>query len=472
MEPNHPPALGPRGQAVDFAAVDANPGLEPGRAHQGLPLGPVRAGAAAVQARHGGVGGLVAEHLVAEGGRPLEDEGGDADLGPIRAAPRERGPQPGARLETEPLRQIRHSPEGAPGSEGLPRAAVDCDRVPARSLPHEGLTYHGSVQDREGTGAAWDAERWVARFREASQNRHREGLRALRCEVFESTVRAVRERGYATQAGRVDLDAGGHYDALHAGTRFHARADELAIPEARLGSFRTQVTVRNADCLEVARQLGSEEAAPLVLNMASRRNPGGGVWHGAGAQEENLFRRSNLLHSLYQFVEYGAEHDVPPDPEGRRYPIPREAGGIYSPPARIFRSSERTGYAFLQEPYEAAFVTVPAIPEPDLEEREGRLWLTPAMAEATRRKIRAILRIGAHHGHADLVLSAFGCGAFRNPPHHMARLFRETLAEPGFEGVFRRVVFAVIDDHNAYRPESPEGNFQPFARELRESGAR
>jgi len=109
---------------------------------------------------------------------------------------------------------------------------------------------------------------------------------------------------------------------------------------------------------------------------------------------------------------------------------------------------------------------VPAIRDPELEERDGLPWLVPHLAEATRRKMRGLLRMAAHHGHADLVLSAWGCGAFRNPPHHVARLFRETLAEPGLAGAFRRVVFAILDDHNAVRPESPEGNLAPFAREL------
>jgi uncharacterized protein (TIGR02452 family) len=111
-------------------------------------------------------------------------------------------------------------------------------------------------------------------------------------------------------------------------------------------------------------------------------------------------------------------------------------------------------------------LTVPAINDPDCVERDSRQWLTEEMALATQVKIRAILRIAAHHNQTDLVLSAFGCGAFRNPPHHMAELFRAVLAEGEFKGVFRRVAFAVIDDHNAFRPESPEGNYLPFEREL------
>ena len=92
------------------------------------------------------------------------------------------------------------------------------------------------------------------------------------------------------------------------------------------------------------------------------------------------------------------------------------------------------------------------------------------MARATQVKIRAILRIAAHHDQADLVLSAFGCGAFRNPPQHMAELFRAVLVEAEFDGVFRRVTFAVIDDHNAFHHASPEGNYLPFERALARDG--
>jgi uncharacterized protein (TIGR02452 family) len=313
---------------------------------------------------------------------------------------------------------------------------------------------------------AWDSAGWAERFRGASKRGDRDELRSLRKAVFRSTLEVVRDRRYEAGGHTVALDLNGEYEKLARETVFYSSTDELVVPAERRNRFETSVTVENADCLRVAHRIGGEGSMPAVLNMANRHTPGGGVLDGAGAQEENLFRRTALLLSLYPFGEHHAEYELEPGPRGQRYPIPCESGGIYSPPTAVFRSSERTGYAFLSRPFFVAFLTVPAISDPELVEREGRLWLSEAMAEGTVRKIRAILRIAARHGHADLVLSAFGCGAFRNPPHHVARLFRETLAEGEFAGVFRRVVFAVIDDHNAGASHNPEGNYQPFAREF------
>ena len=307
---------------------------------------------------------------------------------------------------------------------------------------------------------------WLEAFGKASRTRDPRGLRQLRADVFQTTVECVRQRGYDLGGFSVELDPGDEYQGLQEGTVFHASTDELITKTNRRGVFETAVSVVPGDSLDTAFEFVKNGQPPLVLNMANRQNPGGGALGGAGAQEENLFRRSNLFWSLYAFAEYAEQYGVTPDPAGHQYPIPRSSGGIYSPDAQVFRSSEATGYALLPAPYPVSFVTVPAINRPAMEERDGQTWLTPQMTRITQGKIRAILRIAAHHGHLDLVLGAFGCGAFRNPPHHMARLFREILEDQEFAGVFRHVAFAILDDHNAHRPDSREGNLLPFQREL------
>jgi hypothetical protein len=100
------------------------------------------------------------------------------------------------------------------------------------------------------------------------------------------------------------------------------------------------------------------------------------------------------------------------------------------------------------------------------------LRLAPEVVVRTKDKIRVILNIAAEHGHDSLVLrssfvlttpharavmltpqrlspslsllhSAFGCGAFCNPPDHMAELFREVL-EKEYQGCFKHICFAIF----------------------------
>ncbi len=69
--------------------------------------------------------------------------------------------------------------------------------------------------------------------------------------------------------------------------------------------------------------------------------------------------------------------------------------------------------------------------------------LHPDFAAKTRDKIICLLSAAAHTGNTVLVLGALGCGAFQNPPQHMALIFRDVLQLPQFQGRFERVVFAV-----------------------------
>jgi hypothetical protein len=38
--------------------------------------------------------------------------------------------------------------------------------------------------------------------------------------------------------------------------------------------------------------------------------------------------------------------------------------------------------------------------------------------------------------------------------------------EPEFKNMYCRIIFAILDDHNAYQKHNPEGNFKPFVEEF------
>lgn len=309
----------------------------------------------------------------------------------------------------------------------------------------------------------WDGNDWLTRFHDKSYGHER--FRALRKEVFLHTVQTVIAGHYRSINGREVFLEHSELMAAHRRTEFYSDAGEIRCSKPKMESA-TRFDVIEADCLEVFRLISKAGYNPAVLNMASNSYPGGGVQDGAGAQEENLFRRSTAFSSLYQFVDIAAQYGVDRN-QDFSYPIPRKSGGIYSPDVIIFRSSESTGYYLLDHPYTVSMISVAAISRPRLTKTDGKLRIVNDLIEPSKEKIRTILRIAAHHGHDALVLSALGCGAYLNPPEHMTELFAAVFAEAEIQDVFRFVVFAIIDDHNNRKSHNPVGNIIPFQQVFR-----
>ena len=71
-----------------------------------------------------------------------------------------------------------------------------------------------------------------------------------------------------------------------------------------------------------------------------------------------------------------------------------------------------------------------------------------AYVAGCKEKIRTILRMSANTGHDSVVLGAFGCGAFGNKPDVTAKIFKDVMLEPEFQGHFREIAFGVINDRN------------------------
>ena len=271
-------------------------------------------------------------------------------------------------------------------------------------------------------------------------------------DIFAETIRICQAGYYAAPSGAV-VRLPAIRDVLKASVFYQNPPEVDGVPT--IGT--TVCDAVNGDCIDVTRKLVEDGYKPIMLNMVNRHTPGGGVINGARAQEESLFRQSNLCVSLYQFDEYHAGLLGLPLGNGR-YPMDRDTGGIYSGRVMFFRESSRNGDCLVETPFECAVVSVAAINRPDL--TPDGLLVDWAVA-ATKKKIRTMLRIGLLHGHDAIVLGAWGCGAFRNPPEHMAQLFHEVLREAEFADKYRVVRFAVIEDHN-----SRHSNFAPFDREF------
>jgi len=282
-------------------------------------------------------------------------------------------------------------------------------------------------------------------------------LQKLRIDEYTNTKLLVSQGWYVTERGnKITFD---NDNQMLSGTVFYEK--EVNVSDKSVLKEPTFVEVLNRDSIVAGKELLDKGYNPAVLNMASPVNPGGGVASGAAAQEETLFRRTNLFRSLYQFVPYASTFNI--KRSEKQYPLNERFGGIYTPMATVFREEEKDGFKLLDQPYKLSFITVAGVRNPDL---AAQGLMTEKFAELTKDKIRTIFRLGLLHGHDSLVLGALGCGAFHNPPHHVARLFHEVMYEKEFKDKYKYIVFAILNDHNSHKEHNPKGNFLPFEEEF------
>jgi len=188
------------------------------------------------------------------------------------------------------------------------------------------------------------------------------------------------------------------------------------------------VDVVEEDTLHCASRLYNETDNPTVgvLNMACHLHAGGGLLHGAGAQEENLCRRTNLMNHLGSV----------------KYPLDIGTCAV-SKRVHYFRGPEDVGYPFLRREEQKKFVVLSSAAYAGPPTINGKsLGITHAAGIYLT--MCAIVRGGKQAGCNVLVLSALGCGAYGTPPKDVARLFSYAIKNEGFEG---KIVFAILPDH-------------------------
>ncbi len=194
------------------------------------------------------------------------------------------------------------------------------------------------------------------------------------------------------------------------------------------GNQETQLRVVNTTTLDAARELVQSGHDAVVLNFASAKNPGGGFLIGARAQEEYLCRSSGL----YACLEGQAMYDYHRARPGTLY----SDYAIYSPKVPVIRDDRGQ---LLDPPWPVGVITCAAV--------NARHLFTEDLGKvesAMRQRIEKVLAIGLAHDHDAIVLGAWGCGAFQNDGHLIARLFAEALTGT-FRGAYHQVTFAVTD---------------------------
>lgn len=175
------------------------------------------------------------------------------------------------------------------------------------------------------------------------------------------------------------------------------------------------------DTLNVTADLIAKGWKPLVLNMACVFKEGGGVTRGAGAQEEEIFRRSNYNQCANRSL----------------YPMKKDEF-IVTEGVTIVKDD---GYNVLHDYFQADFIAMAAIRKPPLN-HEG-VYYDDDDEEVMKAKVDAIFRYAAYQGYDSVVFGALGCGAYGNPPHLVRDMFQASIDK--YRSFFELITFAVLE---------------------------
>lgn len=172
-----------------------------------------------------------------------------------------------------------------------------------------------------------------------------------------------------------------------------------------------------------------------VLNFANPENPGGGVHLGAMAQEECLCRSSNLYACI-------SDHNVFDEYYGYHRSIQSHFYTdrlIYTKDVTVFKDDSLVPQMLPENEWFDVDVITCAAPYLAKIKHTNRA----ALLLLLKSRVKNIIEAARDNKVDYLVLGAFGCGAFKNPPLVVAEAFRQIIDEQKYRKDFKHIVFAI-----------------------------
>lgn len=288
-------------------------------------------------------------------------------------------------------------------------------------------------------------------------------------EIFEDSVGLMNENAALQRA----------IEASIANQRLYLETEEISVPRKKNKKAKTVISQKRS--FEAASQYARAGKKVCVLNFASAVNPGGGVTQGASAQEECLCRCSTLYPCLNIEEMWKKFYEPHRAAENPLY----NGDCLYTPGVVVFKSDTALPERMKEQDwYQVDVLTCAA---PNLREamtefihsgtgkqvekfENGRLY------QIFLQRIEQIFRIAAVNGAEILVLGAFGCGAFCNPPKVVAKAFKDV--QEKYASYFEIIEYAVFcgrhetENYEVFRKVFEEQNKREETYDLSRRAAR
>ena len=200
-----------------------------------------------------------------------------------------------------------------------------------------------------------------------------------------------------------------------------------------------------------------------VLNFASATNPGGGVTKGASAQEECLCRISTLYKCISASEITEAFH------KKHRYALKTgEMDSLYNDDCiqtcdvTIFKSDSKNPVLLPEKEWFDVDVISCAAPNLRCMSQHNKHWKKNVtdqdLLDIYKKRINRVLDIARYAKSEVVILGAFGCGAFANPPELVVCAMNAAINEHKYD--FETIELAI------YCSPRDTSNYEVFAKEF------
>jgi len=226
-----------------------------------------------------------------------------------------------------------------------------------------------------------------------------------------------------------------------------------------------KVVVSGKRTLEASESYAKQGKKVCVLNFASATNPGGGVVHGSSAQEEAICRCSTLypcLNTKEMWDKFYKPHRNADNPLYNN-------DCIFTPAVKVFKGDVNFPELLAEKDWWDVDVITCAAPNlrkipsnqmnPNAGSKQADISHEELRALYTGR-VQRIFEVAMANKADVLILGAFGCGAFCNPPKLVAEVFAKYTEK--YRGYFDVIEYAV------FYKEREKANYVAFKEAMEE----
>ena len=252
-------------------------------------------------------------------------------------------------------------------------------------------------------------------------------MRSLNQKIAQETLKITNQGFYSIGDNTINL-VGDNFDKVIVISPDKAEdiANKFSVSDKKIPA---KISVLDCDTFSAC----NGDKKFLAMNFANAHHPGGGFLSGANAQEESLCRQS----TLYKSISSTAAHEMYNYNNTAHNPCDSDYMTI-SPNVCVFRDIKDN---FLNAPFTTSVITIPAPNRNGAAENVSQENLDEIMTA----RLRKMLAVANHYEYKNLVLGAWGCGAFGNNPDTVAKYFYDLLFEEDFRFAFENIIFAIYD---------------------------